>query len=110
MNAAAEFLQALVDETPRFDEKIIEDIRPWDVMACHSHVDPLQETMAEVSERVFYECREAVRRLSEGPGYKMSPWKTRPWSALELMVEPVEITHDRFRAIFPNTTEVWRRK
>jgi len=55
----------LVDETPRFDERIMEDIRPTD-----------------------------------GWLYNVSTGTTP-------MGTPVEITQDRFRSVFPNTTKTW---
>lgn len=65
--AACDFVQAFVDETPRFDEMIMEDIRPTD-----------------------------------GWLYNVSTGTT-PMGA------PVEITQDRFRAVWPNTTKTWTR-
>lgn len=61
-------IQALVDETPRFDEMIMEDIRP-----------------------------------NDGWLYNVSTGTTP-------MGTPVEITQDRFRAVWPNTTKQWTRK
>jgi hypothetical protein len=63
--AACDFIQAMVDETPRFDELIMQDIRPVD-----------------------------------GWLYNVSTGTTP-------MGTPVEITQDRFRSVFPNTTKVW---
>ena len=63
--AACDFVQAMVDETPRFDERIMEDIRPTD-----------------------------------GWLYNVSTGSTP-------MGTPVEITQDRFRSVFPNTTKQW---
>lgn len=59
--------QFLVNEVPRFDEMIMNDIRPTDGW---------------------------ILNVSTG---------TTP------MGTPVEITQDRFRAVWPNTTKVWRR-
>lgn len=56
-----------MDQTPRFDELILEDIRPVD-----------------------------------GWLYNVSTGTTP-------MGTPVEITQDRFRSVFPNTTKVWNR-
>lgn len=64
---ACDFVQALVDETPRFDELIMEDIRPTDGW---------------------------ILNVSTG---------TTP------MGTPPEITQDRFRSVFPNTTKTWSR-
>lgn len=64
---ACDFPQFLVDQTPKFDEIIMEDIRPTD-----------------------------------GWLYNVSTGTTP-------MGTPVEITQDRFRAVFPNTTKVWTR-
>ena len=64
---ACDFLQALVDETPKFDEMIMQDIRPVD-----------------------------------GWLYNVSTGTTP-------MGTPVEITQDRFRSVFPNTTKAWNR-
>lgn len=63
--AACDFPQFLVDQTPRFDEIIMEDIRPTDGW---------------------------IGNISTG---------TTP------MGTPVEITQDRFRSVWPNTTKVW---
>lgn len=65
---ACDFVQALVDQTPRFDELIMEDIRPTD-----------------------------------GWLYNVSTGTTP-------MGTPVEITQDRFRAVWPNTTKAWQRR
>jgi hypothetical protein len=62
---ACDFGQFLVDQTPRFDELIMEDIRPTDGW---------------------------ILNVSTG---------TTP------MGTPVEITQDRFRAVWPNTTKTW---
>lgn len=62
---ACDFVQALVDETPRFDERIMEDIRPTD------------------------------------------GWLLNVSTGTTPMGTPVEITQDRFRAVFPNTTKTW---
>src|SRR5678810_849926 len=62
-----DFGQFLVDHTPRFDELIMNDIRPTDGW---------------------------LGNVSTG---------TTP------MGTPVEITMDRFRAVFPNTTKTWTR-
>lgn len=62
---ACDFVQALVDETPKFDERIMEDIRPTD------------------------------------------GWLLNVATGTTPMGTPVEITQDRFRAVFPNTTKVW---
>jgi hypothetical protein len=65
--AACDFPQFLVDQTPRFDEMILEDIRPVDGWLLN---------------------------ISTG---------TTP------MGTPVEVTQDRFRSVFPNTTKQWTR-
>ena len=62
---ACDFPQFLVDQTPRFDELIMEDIRPTD-----------------------------------GWLYNVSTGTTP-------MGTPTEITQDRFRSVFPNTTKTW---
>lgn len=63
--AACDFPNFLVDQTPRFDELIMEDIRPTDGW---------------------------LGNFSTG---------TTP------MGTPVEITQDRFRSVWPNTTKTW---
>jgi len=65
--AACDFPQFFVDQTPRFDELIMEDIRPTDGW---------------------------IGNIATG---------TTP------MGTPVEITQDRFRSVFPNTTKTWTR-
>jgi len=65
--AACDFPQFLVDQTPRFDELIMEDIRPTDGWIGHI-------TMGEMP-----------------------------------MGTPSEVTQDRFRSVWANTTKVWRR-
>jgi len=65
--AACDFPQFLVDETPRFDELIMEDIRPTDSW---------------------------MGNVSVG---------TMP------MGTPAEVTQDRFRAVWANTTKAWSR-
>ena len=65
--AACDFPQFLVDQTPRFDELIMEDIRPTD------------------------------------------GWLLNVSTGTTPMGTPVEITQDRFRHVFPNTTKAWRR-
>jgi hypothetical protein len=65
---ACDMGQFLVDQTPVFDEIIMEDIRP-----------------------------------SDGWLYNVSTG-TNP------MGTPVEVTQDRFRGVFPNTTKTWTRK
>jgi len=64
---ACDFPQFLVDQTPKFDELIMEDIRPTDGWLLN---------------------------VSTG---------TVPTGT------PVEITQDRFRHVFPNTTKTWRK-
>lgn len=66
--AACDFPQFLVDQTPKFDEIIMQDIRPTD-----------------------------------GWLYNVSTGTTE-------MGTPVEVTQDRFRSVFPNTTKPWTRK
>src|SRR6185436_6491012 len=65
--AACDFPQFLVDQTPVFDEVIMEDIRPTDGW---------------------------LMNVSTG---------TMP------MGTPAEVTQDRFRSVWPNTTKTWRR-
>lgn len=65
--AACDFPQFFVDQTPRFDELIMEDIRPTDGW---------------------------ILNVSTGS----TPMGT-----------PVEITQDRFRSVWPNTTKQWNR-
>lgn len=65
--ASCDFPQFLVDETPKFDEMIMEDIRP-----------------------------------NDGWLYNVSTGTTP-------MGTPVEVTQDRFRSVFPNTTKTWTR-
>src|SRR6516165_8011158 len=66
--AACDFPQFLVDQTPHFDELIMEDIRP-----------------------------------NDGWLYNVSTGTTPNGT-------PVEITQDRFRSVWPNTTKQWTRK
>lgn len=63
-----DFSQLLVDETPRFDELILADIRATD------------------------------------------GWLFNVSTGTTPMGTPVEITQDRFRAVFPNTTKQWTRR
>ena len=65
--AACDFPQFLVDQTPKFDELIMEDIRPTD------------------------------------------GWLLNVSTGTTPMGTPVEITQDRFRSVWPNTTKSWRR-
>ncbi len=65
--AACDFPQFLVDQTPKFDEIIMEDIRPTD------------------------------------------GWLLNVSTGNTPMGTPPEITQDRFRHVFPNTTKTWRR-
>jgi hypothetical protein len=65
--AACDFPQFFVDQTPRFDEMIMEDIRPTD-----------------------------------GWLFNVSTGSTP-------MGTPVEITQDRFKSVWPNTTKLWNR-
>lgn len=65
--AACDFPQFLVDQTPRFDEIIMEDIRPTD------------------------------------------GWLLNVSTGTTPMGTPVEVTQDRFRSVFPNTTKTWTR-
>ena len=65
---ACDFIQALVDETPRFDEMIMEDIR-----------------------------------LTDG-------WIGNVSTGTTPMGTPVEITQDRYRSVWPNTTKQWTRR
>jgi hypothetical protein len=64
---ACDFPQFFVDQTPKFDELIMEDIRPTD------------------------------------------GWLLNVSTGTTPMGTPVEITQDRFRAVFPNTTKPWDR-
>lgn len=65
--SACDFGQFFVDQTPRFDDLILEDIRPIDGW---------------------------IGNVSTG---------TTP------MGTPTEITQDRFKSVWPNTTKTWRR-
>ena len=65
--AACDFPQFFVDQTPRFDELILEDIR-----------------------------------LTDG-------WLGNISTGTTPMGTPVEITQDRFRSVWPNTTKTWTR-
>lgn len=65
--AACDFPQFFVDQTPRFDELIMEDIR-----------------------------------LTDG-------WIMNIATGTTPMGTPVEITQDRFRGVWPDTTQAWRR-
>lgn len=65
--AGCDFMQALVDQTPVFDEIIMEDIRPTDGWILNVGTDNVE------------------------PG------------------TPIEVTQDRFRSVFPNTTKAWNR-
>lgn len=64
---ACDFPQFFVDQTPKFDELIMEDIRPTD------------------------------------------GWLLNVSTGTTPMGTPVEITQDRFRSVWPNTTKVWNR-
>lgn len=64
---ACDFPQFLVDQTPKFDELIIEDIRPTD------------------------------------------GWLLNVSTGTTPMGTPTEITQDRFRSVYPNTTKAWRK-
>lgn len=65
--AACDFPQFLVNQTPKFDEVIMEDIRPTD------------------------------------------GWLLNVSTGSTPMGTPPEITQDRFRHVFPNTTKAWRK-
>lgn len=65
--AACDFPQFFVDQTPRFDQLIMEDIRPTD------------------------------------------GWLLNVSTGSTPMGTPVEVTQDRFRSVWPNTTKVWTR-
>jgi hypothetical protein len=65
--AACDYVQYLVDQTPKFDEAIMEDIRPTD------------------------------------------GWLLNVSTGTTPMGTPIEITQDRFRAVWPNTTKTWQR-
>lgn len=65
--AACDFPNFLVDQTPKFDELILEDIRPTD------------------------------------------GWLLNIQTGTTPMGTPVEITQDRFRSVFPNTTKAWQK-
>ena len=65
--AACDFPNFFVDQTPRFDELIMQDIRPTD------------------------------------------GWLLNVSTGTTPMGTPPEITQDRFRGVFPNTTRPWRR-
>jgi hypothetical protein len=64
---ACDFPQFLVDQTPRFDEMIMDDIRPVD------------------------------------------GWLYNVATGTTPMGTPTEVTQDRFRSVFPNTTKTWTR-
>jgi hypothetical protein len=65
--AACDFPQFLVDQTPRFDELIMEDMR-----------------------------------VTDG-------WLLNVSTGTTPMGTPTEVTQDRFRSVFPNTTKTWNR-
>ena len=64
---ACDFPQFMVDQTPKFDELIMEDIRPVD------------------------------------------GWLLNVSTGSTPMGTPTEITQDRFRSVYPNTTKAWRK-
>lgn len=86
-----EFAQFLVDQTPRFDELIMQDIRPTDGWLLNvSGVYPVRVLPD------WWMCRESVRKICEGACYRKSRF------SFLRMGSPVEETLDRFRAVWPN--------
>jgi hypothetical protein len=89
------FAEFLVNQTPVFDEMIMEQIRPEDgwllnVSYGDSWFDDYSLTLTE------------VRRLSEGMAFK--PFKLRRPKR-----EPIGLPESFSRAIFPDTIGEWRR-
>lgn len=80
-----DFAQFLVDQTPVFDEMILQDIRPTDgwLFNVSGGTSPCP---AE-----WWERREDVRMIVEGPAYHRS----------RMVREQIEPMDDRFQSVFP---------
>lgn len=110
---ALDFAQFLVDQVPVFDEFIMEEIRPY----CQTEILPRRVEQ-------WWIVREKVRKIIEGnsfiPSHKvLAPkeytqsgdggWLLNVSAGTIPMGTPVEVTQDRFRAVFPNSSKVWKR-
>lgn len=109
---ADDFAQFFIDQTPKFDELIMESIRPADTWV------PLPRRPAS-----WWLTRESVRKIVEGNAYTVSRkvWSPQEYKAggdggwlLNVSIGtipqgmPVEVIQDRFRAVWPNVSEAWR--
>lgn len=100
--------QFLVDETPKFDEEIMSQIRPASSWMCGG-------TYEEWLENRYIRTLIKVRSISENAvnavGQDAMPkektgyvdWGTMPVGT------PTEITQDRFKSVWANTTKPWNK-
>lgn len=86
---AQQFVSALVNEVLKFDQMIMESIRPVDGWIGNVSYGPFKPD--------WFEVRESVRKLSEGRAYKPTRFRNPG-----IQGSPCEITQDRFSAIWPN--------
>lgn len=87
-----------LNETPRFDEAITEDIRPrtgW-LLNVQSGTTPVEAKAVRIPK--WWSVREMVRKLSEADCFHAS----------EFTPKPKPTSEDRFRDIFPDTKKAWQ--
>lgn len=97
-----DFIRLLVEQTPNFDEKIMADIRPKDGWLLNVATGCYDWQFERYVKRIT-----AVRRISEGLAFKTFEVVLDDW--VKPMGCPVKVTADRFRAVFPNTSQKWKK-
>jgi hypothetical protein len=102
-----DFIEALVDAVPMFDKAILADFRPSDGWIGHVETGPIETELVMIPAKFlwtinkgridlqFHPMRLCVRSVRRKPIYPMG--------------NPVDITWNRFRSVFPNSTSQWKR-
>jgi hypothetical protein len=100
------FIDALVAQTPKFDEEIMKDIRGADSWIEGLPCDIGRITLGMRLAFFIYTISRWVRRIARKieRRYKMKsyPWCLSFARESEPVGTPVEITQDRFRNVWPN--------
>lgn len=88
--SADKFIQTLVNETPKFDEMILKDIRPLDSWIGHLPTVPRLSLWNRIRTWIALKFK------------LLSEW-IMPGTTQQMPGEPIEITQDRFKSVWPPT-------
>ena len=92
--SSQDFTNFLVDQIPHFDEEILKDIHPSDGWILHVPVG----TKIGFFKKLWW----LVHCL-----WIMIPWLFRRTTLIDRPVNPVDVTQDRFNAVYPNASKKW---